>query len=439
MRAFLLSPFPFAFRSFLQDGKRKRAPKCAWAPKSRAELPTSGYHGVVRKSENCFQAKTLFAKKTVFIGSFTTAEAAARAYDECMRKLANRAPEALKLNFTSDAVAEVATAIADAACAGGRGALKACGACGEVMGVRIRVCRRCRADTGQRSAFKGVRAKSRAASGGGSGGAAGANIPLLLLPPPPPPSSDPASADAPSSELASASAAASASAGLKYQSFLWHNKVNHYLGTFHTEEEAALRYDDEVRTVFADAPHEQAERLNWRTRAEGVAAAEAARARCETPLPPIQTKRRRGAGGGGGGGGEEGEEEEGGGGGGGGGVGGEPRPKMKRAPKSAAAAAAAAAAAGGAGGAAAAASLAAAEAAAYAADAAATVALPPLSAVPVAASPSPLSSLLLAAAPPPPSKLQDAAAAAVPTMVAVAQLVAPAPQAVSLFAALGIE
>ncbi len=227
----------------------------------------------------------MFNRKTIFIGSFNTAESAARAYDRCMRDLnrheSAKAKEALekRLNFRSDAVAHVAAKLSeDALCVG---ELKLCAGCGEPMGVRLRVCRECRAANTHRSAYKGVRAKSERTKpkGGGPG-------------------------------------------VIKFQSFLWHDRANVYLGTFHTEEEAALAFDDKVREVYGDAV--APDKLNWPTREEGLAAAAAAaqvqsrvvgcalgasacadacvccalarvRQSAEAPRAPIGTKRRRGA------------------------------------------------------------------------------------------------------------------------------------------------
>lgn len=87
------------------DGRKHRRPS------HPSGLPVSGYHGVVRKSSFCYQAKARAAaaavrhastafrltarpparpqmchhSKLVFIGSFTTAEAAARAHDKVVQ------------------------------------------------------------------------------------------------------------------------------------------------------------------------------------------------------------------------------------------------------------------------------------------------------------------------------------------------------------------
>ena len=249
----------------LPPGKRK--PKNAAAPKSRTELPSSGYHGVVRKSPNCFQCKTLVNSKVLFIGSFNTAESAARAYDVCMRDLASKGVVSREpsYNFASDAVAEKAAQLAeDLAQTRLEGGSKRCGQCDKLMGVRLKVCRSCRQGSGTRSTFKGVRAKSGTAAASAPGAgllAAGMSEDGVLL-----------GADG---EAAPAAAVAPA----KYQAFVWHDRTNEYIGTYHTEEEAALAYDVRYREVFGDAADPA--KLNWPSIADGQAAVDAAlRVRC---------------------------------------------------------------------------------------------------------------------------------------------------------------
>ena len=242
----------------LPPGKRK--PKNAAAPKSRTELPSSGYHGVVRKSPNCFQCKTLVNSKVLFIGSFNTAESAARAYDVCMRDLASKGVVSREpsYNFASDAVAEKAAQLAeDLAQTRLEGGSKRCGQCDKLMGVRLKVCRSCRQGSGTRSTFKGVRAKSGTAAASGAGllgGGVGEDGSLLVA----------------DGEAAPAPAVAPA----KYQAFVWHDRTNEYIGTYHTEEEAALAYDVRYREVFGDAADPA--KLNWPSIADGQAAVDAA-------------------------------------------------------------------------------------------------------------------------------------------------------------------
>ena len=239
-------------------GPKKRKPKSAGAPKSRTELPTSGYHGVVKKSPNCFQCKTLVNGKVLFIGSFNTAESAARAYDVCMRDLTQRSGDKREpsYNFESDAVAEKAAELAEAAVQQGGGSKK-CGQCGEVMPVRLKVCRKCRQGSGTRSAFKGVRAKSGTAA-----------VPPIAAPAAAAGDEEGAGADG------EAPAPAAPVAAAKYQAFVWHDRTNEYIGTFHTEEEAALAYDIRYREVFGDGADPA--KLNWASIAEGQAAVDAA-------------------------------------------------------------------------------------------------------------------------------------------------------------------
>ena len=250
----------------LPAGKRK--PKNAGAPKSRTELPSSGYHGVVRKSPNCFQCKTLVNQKVLFIGSFNTAESAARAYDVCMRDLASKGGVSREpsYNFPSDAVAEVAADLAEKeAELRLEGGSKRCTQCSKLMGVRLKVCRNCRQGSGPRSTYKGVRAKSGtaavAAAAAGAGLVAAGDDEGMLL--------------GPDGEAAAPAAVAPA----KYQAFVWHDRVNEYIGTYHTEEEAALAYDVRYREVVGDAADPA--KLNWPSLADGQAAVDAAlRVRC---------------------------------------------------------------------------------------------------------------------------------------------------------------
>ena len=245
----------------------KRKPKHAAAPKSRTELPSSGYHGVVRKSPNCFQCKTLVNGKVLFIGSFNTAESAARAYDVCMRDLASRGGVSREpsYNFPSDAVAEKAAELAEKEAEGRlEGGSKRCGQCNKLMGVRLKVCRNCRQGSGTRSTFKGVRAKSGTAA---ASAAAAAGLAMV--------GDDEGALLAADGEAAPAAAVAPA----KYQAFVWHDRTNEYIGTYHTEEEAALAYDIRYREVFGDAADPA--KLNWPTIADGQAAVDAAlRVRC---------------------------------------------------------------------------------------------------------------------------------------------------------------
>ena len=236
-------------------GPKKRKPKSAGAPKSRSELPTSGYHGVVKKSPNCFQCKTLVNGKVLFIGSFNTAESAARAYDVCMRDLTQRSGDKREpsYNFVSDAVAEKAAELAEEAVQQ-EGGSKMCGQCGEQMAVRLKVCRKCRQGSGTRSLFKGVRAKSGTAAV--------------------PPLGGPVVAAAGGDPDGEAPAPAAPVAAAKYQAFVWHDRTNEYIGTYHTEEEAALAYDMRYREVFGDGA--DVSKLNWPTIAEGQAAVDAA-------------------------------------------------------------------------------------------------------------------------------------------------------------------
>ena len=233
----------------------------------------SGYHGVVRKSPHCYQSKTTFGGKLVFIGSFTTAEAAARAFDICMKTLETSRPyeKSAAYNFPSDHVAEAAVAEAErrlklrfdavlgAHQAGGArgeaGAVlepesaltvagtkrkrasgpprtKLCASCGASMLTRLRVCRACRQPAGGGATYKGVRLKTTAD-------------------------------------------------GTKYQAFLWHDATNRYIGTYHTEAEAAFAYDMAYRAAFGEdaaareAADPNSKKLNWATQAEGQAAVDA--------------------------------------------------------------------------------------------------------------------------------------------------------------------
>jgi len=259
----------------------KRKPKHAAAPKSRTELPSSGYHGVVRKSPNCFQCKTLVNGKVLFIGSFNTAESAARAYDVCMRDLASRGGVSREpsYNFPSDAVAEKAAELAEKEAEGRlEGGSKRCGQCNKLMGVRLKVCRNCRQGSGTRSTFKGVRAKSGTAA---ASAAAAAGLAMVG-------DDEGALLAAGDGEAAPAAAVAPA----KYQAFVWHDRTNEYIGTYHTEEEAALAYDIRYREVFGDAADPA--KLNWPTIADGQAAVDAAlRVRCAAARAAARVLLRR--------------------------------------------------------------------------------------------------------------------------------------------------
>lgn len=226
-------------------------------------LPASGYHGVIKKSPMCFQAKTSFQSQLVFIGSFSSAEAAARAYDTCMRGLeASRslAMPATQYNFPSDDVAGHAVAEAEKLMkqqlasmrarfeqgtqgdggdedGDGEGGMakqrrmsapstKACTTCGAEMLRRMRVCRACREVAATACAMRGVRTKLK-----------------------------------PDGET-------------RYQAFFWHEGENKYLGSFHTEVEAAQCYDERVRAILGNALGDV--RLNFASPQEAQAAVDKA-------------------------------------------------------------------------------------------------------------------------------------------------------------------
>ena len=253
-------------------------------------LPASGYHGVVVKSRNCYQAKTNFNGRLIFIGSFSTPEGAARAYDICQRRLEAESyrcdRSTFHYNFPSDAAAEAAVKLAEdvlkaaydsgaAAAAMGCGAaggggvppgggkqirppgpprLKACLSCGEMMPAKARQCRHCRTLPGaQGTAYRGVKPRYK----------------LFRQKRP----DDDAAADGEDAIEAGAAAALDASAAAapevtSWQSFFWNKGVNKYIGAFHTEVEAAAAYDEAARAAWsAEGPltEEQRSRLNFQS------------------------------------------------------------------------------------------------------------------------------------------------------------------------------
>jgi len=267
-------------------------------------LPASGFHGVVVKSVRCYQAKTSFSGKTLFIGSFATAEAAARAYDICMRQLEpSRASDSHSVyNFPCDRVAAAAVEAAEAAtqanydlgrAAGLAGALgggggvprgggkqvripgppktKPCRACGEPMLMMAKLCRACRAPARNTcSDYRGVRShKGKRPVAAGGGGAAGEG----------------------------GEAGDEEDGPVKWQAFLWHDGINRYLGTFHTEVEAAAAYDDAARAAWAAEVPLSAARLAKLNFSSPQAAREAVAAALEgvdvEARPAIATKKRR--------------------------------------------------------------------------------------------------------------------------------------------------
>ena len=286
-------------------------------------LPASGYHGVVKKSHFCWQAKTSFESKNVFIGSFSTPEAAARAYDTCVRGLQAVRSSGIetKLNFLTDDIAAAAVAEAELQ-----------------MGERLRMMQ-------TSSAYKKPSARENggaaAEGGGGEGeeeeedaggeGERGTTRAIVVAPTMdvdmqglltygastgfrksfapnmklcPHCGSQLMSRQklcrmcrAPVASQVQVDAAAAAAAGgagdgaaggqlvvaatasqlkgvrpkkcaeeMKYQSFLWRAGKNNYLGTFHTPEEAGAEYDAKYREACAqDGVHPDPNKLNWAT------------------------------------------------------------------------------------------------------------------------------------------------------------------------------
>ena len=290
------------------------APAVAGAPpKKRAKrmprthpLPASGYHGVVRKSVFCYQAKTSFNSQAVFIGSFSTPEAAARAYDTCVRGLEAARVDSgseSRFNFISDEVAAAAVAEAE-----------------RLVAQRLRVMQAPQHRGGAAAADgEGGSELEEEEGGAGGGGAPGGGDGLL----------DDAGlaeylnygASAPAAPRARAAAAPrikhcttcgaemlsrqklcrvcrtpvapedaggvgllrgvrikKVQDGVKYQSFLWHHGKSNYLGTFYTQEEAAKTYDDAYRAACEEDGNEpSAAVLNWPTVEAAAAAVEEAR------------------------------------------------------------------------------------------------------------------------------------------------------------------
>jgi hypothetical protein len=283
---------------------KKRAKRAPIHP-----LPASGYHGVVRKSVFCYQAKTSFNSKAVFIGSFSTPEAAARAYDTCVRGLeAVRADSGneSRFNFISDEVAAAAVKEAE-----------------RLVAQRLRVMKAPQhrggapaADGEGGSEEEEEEEEEGAGQGGGDGLLDDAGLAEYLN----------YGASAPAAPGVGRAAAAprvkhcptcnaemmsrqrlcrvcrtplgaavlpgdtsgvtllrgvrlkKCTEVLKFQSFLWYRGKNNYLGTFYTQEEAAKAFDDTYRTFCKeDGIEPSATFLHWATTEEAVAAVEQAR------------------------------------------------------------------------------------------------------------------------------------------------------------------
>lgn len=276
-------------------------------------LPASGYHGVVRKSVFCYQAKTSFNSQNVFIGSFSTPEAAARAYDTCVRGLEAARSDNCgepRFNFISDEVAAAAVAEAE-----------------RIVAQRLRVM--------QAPQHRAAAPPAAAAADGEGGseqeeeGEGGAPAPQAPVDPVLMDDADLAAyfnygASPPAAARARAAAALkikncnacgaemlsrqklcrvcrvprvaavpgdTSGTGLlrgvrlkkcqdcvKFQSFLWHNGKTNYLGTFYTQEEAAKAFDDAYRaSCEQDGTEVNAALLNWPTPEAAAKAVEDAR------------------------------------------------------------------------------------------------------------------------------------------------------------------